>query len=257
MTALAAPTYFISDLHLEASRPEITQAFHHFLNNIAHDAGVLYILGDFFNAWFGDDNGSDFIESVKTTLREYSAKGVKVYFIHGNRDFLIGERFAQEAGLTLLPEVQVINLHGREVVVLHGDSMCTADTDYMAFRERVRDPAWQKKALGRPLWLRRMVAAYLRSRSKKSTMQKSAEITDVTPATVAQVFEQYGCTTMIHGHTHRPKRHQLSTALGECERIVLGDWAAHGWYLKADEGGLDLCHFTPEESPESSSEPSS
>lgn len=248
MTALAAPTYFISDLHLELSRPEITKAFHYFLKNIAGDAGVLYILGDFFNAWFGDDNCSDFIASIKAALREYSAKGVKVYFIHGNRDFLIGERFAQEAGLTLLPEVQVINLYGHEVVLLHGDSLCTADTDYMAFRARVRDPVWQKKALGRPLWLRRMIAAYLRSRSKKNKMQKSAEITDVTPAAVAQVFEANRCKIMIHGHTHRPNRHEVSTALGLCERIVLGDWEAHGWYLKADESGLDLCKFTPEPS---------
>ncbi|MDM3871111.1 UDP-2,3-diacylglucosamine diphosphatase [Porticoccus sp. W117] len=232
-------TLFISDLHLAPERPEITQAFYDFLNGEAREAKELYILGDLFEAWVGDDDPSEFLADIKRQLRSLSDSGTHIYFLHGNRDFMVGKRFAKATGCTLLPEHHVIDLYGERVLLLHGDTLCTDDLAYQKFRRKVRNPlgTW---LLGRlPLKKRLQIAADWRNKSMNANSNKSSNIMDVNGDEVERFFNQFGVKTMIHGHTHRPARHHHDGG----ERIVLGDWHHHGWVLTADENCLELSSF--------------
>lgn len=238
-----APTYFISDLHLEASRPKISEAFRHFLFETSLDAKAIYILGDFVDAWIGDDDNSAFVRQIQDWLKQRCDQGTPIYFIHGNRDFLIGEAFAKNTGVTLLPESHVVDMYGSSLLILHGDQLCSEDVDYQKFRQKVRQSKWQAKMLAYPLWFRKLLAAYMRRRSRKAHENKSDEIMDVTATTVAAYFKKYGVINMIHGHTHRPARHRESHNGSECARIVLGDWGKSGWYYKVDAQTDELVEF--------------
>ena len=234
--------YFISDLHLEASREDITEAFFRFLNTTASDATALYILGDFFDAWIGDDWNSKLIKRIKRALLTCRERGVHTYFIHGNRDFLLGQRFANETGLELLKEETVIELNGQRVLILHGDSLCTDDADYIAWRNKTRTQEWQRKILRLPLFARKLIAANYRRKSKKANANKADNITDVSEYAVKRAFERHNVSLMIHGHTHRPDTHTLSMLGKDYTRMVLGDWDKEMWYIRADNKDIKLVH---------------
>ncbi len=235
---------FISDLHLDASRPEITTLFLQFLEREARIADALYILGDLFEAWVGDDDPSEVGATVATGLRQLSDAGVPVYFMRGNRDFLLGNVFAERAGIRILPDPAVVVLHEHPVLLTHGDLLCTSDTAYQAFRAQTRNPAWQKEFLSQPVQARLAFAAQARTASKSHQDSLRGDdgnarfesITDVSPATVAETFSRFGIDTMIHGHTHRPKIHREN----DNSRIVLGDWYEQGSVLRVDAAGYAL-----------------
>ncbi len=235
---------FVSDLHLEAERPDITRAFLHFLEQRASQAEALYILGDFFEVWIGDDGMDEFQRSIAAALRRLSASGTRIYLMHGNRDFLIGRRFCREAGCQLLREGSVVELYGKPVLLLHGDSLCTRDASYQRLRKRLRNPLslWLLRNL--PLSTRRKLARKLRDASRMRTREKAAEIVDVTPEAVPQVMAVHGVHTLIHGHTHRPAVHQLQIGGQHAQRIVLGDWDHQGWVLVVDPQGYRLESFS-------------
>lgn len=233
-------TLFISDLHLHESRPLITRAFFHFLHTQASHAEALYILGDFFDAWVGDDDDADLPREVARKLFALKQQGTAIYFQHGNRDFLLGENYAGKAGMVLLPDSCVIDLYGTPTLLLHGDTLCTADQDYQQFRQMVRSNQWQQQILAQPLTARRALAAQLRAKSQSMNSLKAEDIMDVTPAEVITQMEQANVTRLIHGHTHRPAHHTLAINGKPAERIVLGDWHAHGWSIKADKHDCEL-----------------
>ncbi len=220
------PTLFISDLHLHASRPQINELFFGFLKTEASKAADLYILGDLFEYWVGDDqlDHDPLARQVADGLRGLTDGGVKVWFMHGNRDFLIGERFAREAGLTILPDPTLITLGGKRMLLLHGDTLCTDDIAYQQFRKQARDPKWQAAVLAQSYEERVRLAGSLRMQSDTEKAVKSEEIMDVSTPTVEQVLRDYGYPTMIHGHTHRPARHQHDVDGHTCVRWVLSDW---------------------------------
>lgn len=233
-------TLFISDLHLHESRPLVTRAFFHFLHTQASQAKELYILGDFFDAWVGDDDDSDLPQDVARELSALKQQGTDIYFMHGNRDFLLGENYAQKSGMVLLPESCVIDLYGTPTLLLHGDTLCTADTEYQQFRTMVRSKHWQQQILSQPLAARRALAAQLREKSQSMNSMKAEDIMDVTPAEVTAQMEQNQAIRLIHGHTHRPARHPLVINNKPAERIVLGDWHSHGWCIKANDNLCEL-----------------
>ncbi|CCQ12432.1 UDP-2,3-diacylglucosamine hydrolase [Pseudoalteromonas luteoviolacea B = ATCC 29581] len=236
-------TYFISDLHLSENRLDIRQAFYAFLDeHMTTNVDALYILGDFFEVWVGDDNSNEFTSGIAAKLKSLSKKGINVFFIHGNRDFLIGNDFAKSAAMTLLPEQVVINLYGTQTVILHGDEMCTQDLAYQAFRKKSRGWWWPRLMLAMPLWYRKRVAQKAREKSKLSQMDKPLEILDVTLEAVQDMFERHQVKNMIHGHTHRPNTH-FNEVEGST-RTVLGDWYSQSSYLIATEQGLTL-HAKP------------
>lgn len=235
-------TYFISDLHLAPDLPRVTAGF---LALLAHVRGAdaLYVLGDLFEAWVGDDHHDAYNERVISALRALSEGGTRLYFVHGNRDFLLGPGFAAATGGTLLPEQQVIDLYGRRVLVMHGDQLCTRDEKYMAFRAQSRDPAWQAMMLGNPLAQRLLIAQMWRMQSKAANANKPENIMDVTPAEVARVLQESGVDTLLHGHTHRPQVHALTVAGHPAQRVVLGDWredSGEAVIGEADGNGLRL-----------------
>ncbi|WP_317928773.1 UDP-2,3-diacylglucosamine diphosphatase [Halioxenophilus sp. WMMB6] len=236
-------TLFISDLHLDESRPQITKAFLRFLFNQASKADALYILGDLFEAWIGDDDDSEFVLHIKEAINRYAAAGVPTYFLHGNRDFLIGERFAEETGITLLNESTVVNLYDTPVLLMHGDTLCTTDSEYLEFRAQVRSPAWQAQVLSQPLAVRREMAKQLRAQSKSMNAMKAEDIMDVTPSEVVAQMQAEHVTKLIHGHTHRPNRHIVDLGTSQGERIVLGDWGDQGWYLNVEPDQWSLVNF--------------
>lgn len=212
---------FISDLHLQSSHPRTSAAFLSFLEHHAQYAQALYLLGDLFEYWAGDDDLEDpFNARMTAAIRAVSDAGVHVYWIAGNRDFLVGSGFAAAAGATLLSEPHVATIAGRRIVLLHGDAECTKDVQYMEFRAMVRQPAWQKQFLSMPLAQRKAIIDGLRKSSREHNGEKSMDIMDVTPDAVAQVFAEHASTVMIHGHTHRPALHQVGNTL----RYVLPDW---------------------------------
>jgi UDP-2,3-diacylglucosamine hydrolase len=225
---------FISDLHLCQTRPHITQLFQAFLKQQAGAAEALYILGDLFEYWVGDDDlKDDYHQQVTAALCELS--DVKVYLMHGNRDLLLGETFARACDATLLPDPVVIDLHGRRALLTHGDLLCTDDVDYQAFRKQVHDPSWQQAFLAQPLSLRKGQIADFRKRSEQEKSLKSEMIMDVNDAAVANMLRQHQYPPLlIHGHTHRMGRHTLNIDGHSCERIVLGDWYESGSYLRVD-----------------------
>jgi UDP-2,3-diacylglucosamine hydrolase len=232
---------FISDLHLQASHPRTAEAFFRFLAERAVHAERLYLLGDIFEYWAGDDDLDDpFNRSVAAALRRVSEGGTAVYWLGGNRDFLVGTGFAEAAGLTLLPEPHVATIAGRQVVLVHGDAQCTDDVKYMAFRAQVRDPAWQQQFLAMPLAQRKAIIAGLREGSRAAHGEKSYEIMDVTPDAVAALHADSGTDVIIHGHTHRPALHEADGK----QRYVLPDWELDaepirgGWIAIDDDGRI-------------------
>lgn len=233
-------TLFISDLHLDPDRPVITALFLDFLQQRAAGAETLYILGDLFEAWIGDDDDARLGREVAGGLKDLTTQGVPVYLIHGNRDFLVGERFAAASGVHLLPEATVIDLYGTPTLIMHGDTLCTDDLTYQAFRAQVRSPQWQAQLLTRPLAERRQIARQLREGSQQATQQKADDITDVNPDEVIRIMREYGVSRLIHGHTHRPAIHNLLIDGKPAQRIVLGDWYEQGSVLNCDATGCRL-----------------
>jgi UDP-2,3-diacylglucosamine hydrolase len=233
----------ISDLHLEEGRPDITRAFLGLLAGRARTAESLYILGDFFEAWIGDDAMSPFQRSICQALRALSDSGTKIFLMHGNRDFMIGKAFCKAAGCTLLKDPSVGNFNGEPVLLMHGDSLCTRDEAYMRMRRYLRHPLtlWVLRHL--PLSTRHKLARKLRSESRAQTRMKANDIVDVTPDEVVRVMAESGVQTLIHGHTHRPAVHDVQLDGTTAQRIVLGDWDREGWLLRMDEQGFHLESF--------------
>jgi|TARA_R110000803_G_scaffold203003_1_gene268380 UDP-2,3-diacylglucosamine hydrolase len=229
-------TLFISDLHLEESRPDITGAFLRFMNEEAPRAEHLYILGDFFEAWIGDDEHTPLQEQVAAALRTLSDNGTRIFLMHGNRDFLLGEDFCARAGATLLDDPTLIDLYGTPTLLMHGDSLCTADVEYQKFRANMRNPKTQKLILARPLKDRQQMARQLREMSMATNSDKAEDIMDVTPDEVVRVMEAHDVPRLIHGHTHRPAEHTLKVNNKTAKRIVLGDWDKNLWWLEANPG---------------------
>ncbi len=224
-------TYFISDLHLDDDRPESTACLLEFLAGRARDADALFILGDLFEVWIGDDERSALTDRVAEALSALAAAGVPVAFMRGNRDFLLGHDYAARCGMRLLPDAAVIDLYGEPVLLLHGDTLCTDDAGYQAFRRQVRDPQWQAGFLAQPLTARRQFAAQARAASAVHQAQ-TGMLGDVSDETVRSTFALYGVERMIHGHTHRPCDHRLTVGERTCERRVLADWHPRGEALE-------------------------
>jgi UDP-2,3-diacylglucosamine hydrolase len=232
------PTLFLSDLHLSPERPALVAAFRAFCAGPARGAAGVYVLGDLFDAWIGDDQLDEPLATdVAATLAEVTRAGVPIGVIAGNRDFLLGERFARASGATLLPEQVVVNVGGTPTLLLHGDELCTADIGYQRFRRFVHDPRWQRRYLALPYAWRRRIARWLRGRSRMATADKPEKIMDVEPQAVDAAFRAANVTRIIHGHTHRPARHHLVVDSRDCERWVLADWYEHGSYLEFDAAG--------------------
>lgn len=238
-------TLFVSDLHLDAARPAITELFGYFIQRQARNADALYILGDLFETWVGDDDPSGAGGFVAENLAALHDRGVPVYFIRGNRDFLLGENYARRARISVLPDPAVIMLYGKPVLLMHGDLLCTDDVAYQQFRAQTRDPGWQRQFLSKPLEARLDFAQQARTASQahQSGLQDAGTmevITDVAAATVKATLRCYGIDTLIHGHTHRPAVHTLEVAGSDCRRIVLGDWYEQGSVLRVDADGANL-----------------
>lgn len=241
-------TLFVSDLHLDSTRPAITELFGQFVRREGKSADALYVLGDLFEAWVGDDDPSEVGAYVASTLQEVADSGVPVYFIRGNRDFLVGQDYATRAGFRVLPDPAVVVLYGKPTLLLHGDLLCTDDVAYQAFRTQTRNPAWQSQFLSQPLQARLAFAAQARAASQAHQAKlreggndvRFETVTDVTPATVEATFARFGIDTMIHGHTHRPAVHGLQLGEWKCTRIVLGDWYEQGSVLRVDASGFRL-----------------
>ncbi|WP_447528950.1 UDP-2,3-diacylglucosamine diphosphatase [Vreelandella sp. TE19] len=240
-------TLLVADTHLSGDTPEINQGFYRYLEHTARGAQALYILGDLFDAWIGDDvldtphTTAEVAIDVIKRLRALSDAGTDIYFQHGNRDFLLGERFVSACGATLLPEVLETELQGLPLVLLHGDSLCTQDESYMAFRTQSRNPEWQAQILAMPLQERLALAKKLRLESGSANAGKHEAIMDVTPAEVTALMSRHGVCTMIHGHTHRPMVHELTVEEVPAKRFVLGDWSTeYGWdiVIEPTEGAL-------------------
>ena len=227
----------ISDLHLHEERPDITGAFLAFLQQHAKHAQALYILGDFFEVWIGDDAISPFQRSIAQALSEVAATGTQIYLMHGNRDFLVGDDFCELADCELLKDPSVVQLAGEPVLLMHGDSLCTSDRSYIRMRRVLRNPLILFILRNLPLSTRQRLAGDLRAKSKSSTRMKASDITDVNPEEVTRVMAQHKVRTLIHGHTHRPAVHDLNQ---QKQRIVLGDWDTQGWYIEASASQLKL-----------------
>jgi UDP-2,3-diacylglucosamine hydrolase len=233
-------TLFISDLHLEEDRPDIADQFLRFLETEALNADALYILGDLFESWIGDDDPNPHYQWVKQALRKLTRKGVPVYFMHGNRDFMIGEAFAEETGVEILPDPCVVDLYGDRVLLSHGDAYCTDDHEYQAVRKMSRDPEWQAMMLQKSLEERLAFAAQARAASKARGGTMNEDITDVNDDAIRGAMNEAGVSLMLHGHTHRPDVHEFELQGQPASRIVLGDWYEQGSVVRWDEQGPDL-----------------
>jgi UDP-2,3-diacylglucosamine hydrolase len=236
---LMGHSLIISDLHLCASRPHITAAFLDFLKNTASKAVALYILGDLFEYWAGDDDIHDLHhQSIISAIKRLADTGVKLYLMHGNRDFLISNEFCDAAGVALLPDPSIINLHDKTVLLSHGDDLCTDDVEYQKFRLQVRTAKWQEDFLKLPLQVRKDQIKTIRTRSEHEKSQKSMQIMDVNQAAVDRVLKTYHYPELlIHGHTHRPNEHHILLGGHNITRWVLGDWYEQGGYLRCDQLG--------------------
>ena len=230
------PALLLSDLHLAPGRPATAAAFRAFAAGPARDAAAVYILGDLFDSWVGDDQCRDpFARSIVDALRGVSEAGVVLFVARGNRDFLLGEEFARATGATLLGEQTVVDLGGTPTLLTHGDEFCTDDAAYQRYRAWSRNPRTQRRLLRLPYRLRRLVATWLRSGSRAATARKPESILDVNAAAVERAFRDRGVARIIHGHTHRPARHASVVDNTPCERIVLADWDDRGRYLAIDD----------------------
>lgn len=238
---------FISDLHLDEARPETTAQFIELLARDCRGIEALYILGDLYEAWIGDDDDSALAQQTQNALADCRASGTRLFVQRGNRDFLLGAMFAERIGAQLLPDHAVISCAGTPTLLMHGDLLCTEDREYLAFRTQVRNPAWQQHFLSQPLAARRAFAEKARqaSQSRQQDLKDARQletITDVTPDAVLATMRHYGVTRMIHGHTHRPARHALDLDGVPAERIVLGDWYSQSSHLASDGDALKLHH---------------
>ena len=234
-------TLFIADLHLDDSRPQITRLFEQFLaSEEARSADALYILGDLVEAWIGDDDDAELPARIAAATRAVRESGVPVYFMVGNRDFLLGEDYARRAGLTLLEDGTVHELYGRPTLLMHGDVLCTDDIAYQAVRKQVRTPEWKAQILAMPLEARRAFAAKAREDSRAHTGSTMETIMDVNADAVAGAMRKAGVTRLVHGHTHRPATHRFDLDGHAAERIVLGDWYEHGSVLRITPDGAEL-----------------
>ena len=226
---------FVSDIHLSPQRPTIVRAFLDFLGGRAQEAEALYILGDLFEAWIGDDDPSELASTVKRALAALTSCGVSVFIQKGNRDFTLGQRFATETGATLLADEHLVSDYGTRTLLMHGDSLCTDDEDYQRFRKKSRHPLYLWCLVHLPLKLRQNIAANWRKKSADANSNKASQIMDVNAQAVAAVMAKHNARTLVHGHTHRPDVHQL----GDNQRIVLGDWDKYGWCLTLDNRGFN------------------
>lgn len=233
-------TYFIADLHLSADRDDINQCLFKFLREQAPKADALYVLGDLFEVWIGDDDQNSFTLSIAKAFNALKQSGVPVYFIHGNRDFLLRERFAKQAGFEILAEQVVVDLYGEPTLIMHGDELCTKDIDYQAFRKKARSWWWPRIMLSLPLSIRKKLAIKARAKSKKKQTQLTNDIMDVTPQAVVSTMQSFNVKRLIHGHTHRPAIHQLEINTLPAQRVVLGDWYEQGSILKVTKKAVSL-----------------
>ena len=229
-------TLFISDLHLSPEHSKITHAFFYFLENIAYQADALYILGDFFEVYVGDDDRSNWLQSIQDALRTLTQSGVLVYFMYGNRDFLTGQNFFLQTGVMFIPDPSVICIHGENILLMHGDSLCTLDKNHQQFRKITRWQWVQKLFLALPLSIRKNIANQLRKKSVSQNQYQSKVIMDVAESTVTENMLKYNVKTLIHGHTHQPKTHSLLINNQPAKRIVLGAWHEKGNYLRSQDG---------------------
>ena len=227
--------YFISDLHLEPAQKAITDGFLSFLDSLI-DAEALYILGDFFEVWIGDDYSNEYIELINQALQKCAAKGTKIYFMHGNRDFLVGQAWCDNTQCELLDEAKLITLGNESILLMHGDSLCTDDIEYMKARVMLRNPQWQDQLLAKSIPERIEFAKQVRSESKESQKGKSYDIMDVNQEAVDKALSEANCATLIHGHTHRPNIHHWEFEGENRTRYVLGDWGDKGWFIKWQAG---------------------
>ncbi|WP_330927320.1 UDP-2,3-diacylglucosamine diphosphatase [Candidatus Sororendozoicomonas aggregata] len=234
----------ISDLHLTPSRPGIARAFLSFLAHTAPEAQQLYILGDFFEYWVGDDAMEPFHEDIASALKNYREAGHDIYFMPGNRDFALGRTFLKKAGMTWLNDPSLVTLNGETVLLMHGDSLCTGDPHYLRYRRIIRNPLVINILRMTPLGYRKNLGRKIRENSQRAKQTKSPAIMDVTPGEVVKVMGKHQVVTMIHGHTHRPAIHDLTLTNGQgAKRYVLGDWEEKGWFIRADNNRLTLESF--------------
>ena len=233
-------TLFISDLHLDDRRPETTALLQEFLLNEATNADALYILGDLFEFWLGDDVPSQSSVAVASAISRISGNGVPCYFMHGNRDFLLGETYAKQAGMELLPEEHIVDLYGERVLLMHGDSLCTDDIAYQQLRTLVRNPAWQQDILSKTPQERLQMALQMREASAEHKGNEDMSIMDVNHDEVIRAFERHDVLRLIHGHTHRPATHDLEVNGQSAQRIVLGDWYTQGSVLRVQPDRYEL-----------------
>ena len=227
---------FISDIHLSEDTPHLTNAFKTFLNESRETCTHLFILGDLFEIWIGDDDDNSFNQDIKKALLDFTTDGPKTFLMHGNRDFLIGEAFANEVGISILPDPYILDINGLKTILSHGDFLCTDDVDYIEFRDEVRSEEWQKNFLSKSINERNEIAKSLRADSTDATSEKSFEITDVNLGTVNNFIQENKPDIFIHGHTHRPKIHEHDL----CKRIVLGDWDKSGWMVAIEGDSYNL-----------------
>ena len=240
-------TLFVSDLHLDQKRPHIIAAFCNFLDKLKDNSGTdaLYILGDLFEYWIGDDDPAIGLESVIDSIRQLRKASIPVYFIHGNRDFLIGKGFAKQTHCNILQEETVIDLYGTPTLIMHGDTLCTDDIAYQKYRAKARNPFIQKPLLMLSVKQRLKIAERLRNKSKSATQEKTEEIMDVNQQTVEQVMQKHNVRCLIHGHTHRPAEHKFTLNGTTYKRFVLGDWYEQGSVLYCNQDGNRLETFHP------------
>ena len=234
-------TLFVSDLHLEAERPDIGEQFIEFLKTDASEAEALYILGDLFEAWVGDDDPNAHYFKIKRALRKLTDGGIPVYFLHGNRDFMIGKGFANETGVKILPDPYRVDMYGQKALLSHGDALCTDDVQYQRVRVMTRNPDWQASMLAKPLKERLRIAAEARRQSLEQTLNLNMNIMDVNQDAVKKALIEHRVDILLHGHTHRPAVHDVNEDQGlNATRIVLGDWYEQGSVVRWDEGGPRL-----------------
>lgn len=235
--------HFISDLHLTQDRPDITQWFLAYLDSLDHQVSALYILGDLFDVWVGDDDNSEPNQTVKTALKQTTEKNIQVYFIAGNRDFLIGQTFFQDTGVMCLKDHHVIDLFGQRALLMHGDLLCSDDVEYLQFRQMSHSEQWQQGMLSKPLEERLLIAQQYRLESKKNKAEKTLDIMDVNAQTVEQTMAAHGVQLLIHGHTHRPDVHQITVNDKPARRVVLAEWDTKASVLDWSKHGFVVHEF--------------
>ncbi len=233
-------TIFLSDIHVSNEHPEISKQLKEFLLKEESKTNAIYVLGDLFEYWLGDDDPNPLFKEIKQIFKKLSDKNISIFFIHGNRDFLIGESFAKETGCQILHDPYVIDLFGEKVLLSHGDIFCTDDKEYQLFRNQTRDPAWKESILSKSLSFREEFAKQARLESSKHTSSKKNEIMDVNKDEILKMYEKYNVDIIIHGHTHRPAIHDVFFNEKNYKRIVLGDWYEQGSILRFNEKGFEL-----------------